>query len=297
MFLNKLFFVLLVGGVSLFVTSCGLDQKGMVLFLDPSYQVTVVGTEKDGFTVPDGILWREGHLYIADEGGSAFRIWSGAGRVITMGDAGHGILSPEDIAVDSQGNTFFTDDDRGGVWKVNNLGGIKQLATKEQGMLSTEGIVLAPDGNLLVGDGETHTIFQVTADGEVSVYLGPEYGIGKPESMAFDTHGNLFIADNDAGVVYLLTPDKVLHRLLKDREDFSPETIWFSNGALYITDSEHGKLFRYTPADDLEPIAVFGGKLSNVHGVTTDETGAIYVSVQSDLKEKKGYILKIERGR
>ncbi len=98
----------------LWTASCGIDQKGMVLFVDPAYRASVVGTEHDGFTVPDGIMWRFGRLYIADEGGSAFRIWSGPGQVATLCDASNGVLSPEDMAVDAQGNIFFTDDDAGG---------------------------------------------------------------------------------------------------------------------------------------------------------------------------------------
>jgi sugar lactone lactonase YvrE len=279
----------------LWTISCGLDQKGMVLFLDPSYNASVLGTEEDGFTVPDGILWREGRLYIADEGGSAFRIWTGPGSVITTSDASIGVMSPEDIAVDKHGNIFFTDDDAGGVWKVNELGETTLLAGKAQGLRSTEGIVIAPNGNILVGDGEAHAVFSITPAGEVSVFLGLEYGIWKPESMAFDDRGNLYIADNDAKVVYFLTPEKALHRIIHNRKDFSPETIWFSNGVLYITDSEHGKLFRYAPESDLQPIAVFGGELSKVHGLTTDDAGSLYISVQTDLQRKKGYILKIDR--
>jgi sugar lactone lactonase YvrE len=294
-FSKRLYLLLLVVVSGVFTTSCNLDQKGMVLFLDPSYHASVLGTEKDGFTVPDGILWRHGRLYIADEGGSAFRVWTKGGGVTTLSDASRGLLSPEDIAVDAHGNFFFTDDDAGGVWMVNDLGETRQLARKDQGLGSTEGIVMAPNGNLLVGDGEAHTVFSVSPAGQVSVFLGPSYGIWKPESLAFDDKGNLYIADNDARVVYLVTPDKVVHRVINDREDFSPETIWFSKGVLYITDSDHGKLFRYSPADDLEPIAVFGGKLAKVHGVTTDDSGALYVSIQSDLHGKKGYILKIER--
>jgi sugar lactone lactonase YvrE len=285
---------LLLALVSSFTMSCGVDQKGMVLFTDPSYQASVIGTEKDGFAVPDGILWRYGRLYIADEGGSAFRIWSGPGRVATLSDASNGVLSPEDIAVDAQGNIFFTDDDTGGVWRINNFGVTQQIAGKEQGLISTEGIVLAPNGNLLVGDGEVHKVFSVTPNGQVSVFLGPEYGIGKAESMVFDNEGNLYIADNDARTVYLLTPDKVLHQLIHDREGFSPETLWYSKGVLYITDSDDGKLFKYTPQNDLEPLAVFGGKLAKVNGITTDDADAIYLSVQTDLKKKTGYILKIE---
>ncbi len=274
---------------------CELDQKGMVLFPDPSYRASVVGTDSDGFTVPDGILWSQGRFLIADEGGNAFRIWNGPGQVTTLCDSTMGVMSPEDMAVDAVGNIYFTDDDAGGLWKINNLGQASRLVDKDKGLTSTEGIVLAPDGNLLVGDGQGHKVFTVTPNGAVSEFLGTDFGITKAESMVFDEKGNLFIGDNEDNILYMLTPDKKLHRVIANREGFSPETIWYAKGVLYITDSQDGKLFKYTPEDGLNVLAVFGGKLHAVNGVTTDDDGAIYVSIQTDLVKKVGYLLKIEQ--
>lgn len=280
--------------LSLFLSGYELDQKGMVLLTDESYCAVIVGTNDDGFTVPDGILWKDGKLYMADEGGSAFRIWTSANEVNTLADSSSGILSPEDFVVDA-GEIFFTDDDAGGVWKTNEHGETFLLAGKDKGLVSTEGIALSPTGTILVGDVEKHQVFSVSRSGEVSVFLGAEYGIKKPESMIFDEKRNLYIADNEENVLYLLTPDKRLHRLIENQEGFSPETLWYSNGTLYITDSQNGKLFTYTPEDGLETIAVFGGKLAAVSGISTDDEGNIYLSVQTNLKRKLGYILKLEK--
>ena len=276
-------------------SGCGLDQKGMVLLTDQSYRASVVGTNKDGFTVPDGILWKEGKLYIADEGGSSLRIWSNANQVTTLTDATSGVLSPEDLVMDAEENIFFTDDDAGGVWEINKQGKTSLLAGRDKGLISTEGIALSPSGAILVGDGEAHQVFSVSRSGEVSVFLGADAGIKKPESMVFDEKGNLYIADNDDNVLYLLTPDMKLHRPIENREGFSPETIWYSAGVLYITDSQNGKLYRYTPEEGLHTIAVFGGKLAAVSGITSDTQGNIYLSVQTDLKRKLGYILRLEK--
>jgi len=274
---------------------CSLDQKGMVMLTDKSYRASVIGTNKDGFNVPDGILWKQGKLYMADEGGDALRLWTNANEVKTLCDSGAGILSPEDLVMDDQGSIFFTDDDAGGVWEINNRGECFLLAGKDQGLISTEGIALSPSGAILVGDTDGHQIFSVSRNGEVSVFLGPDFGIKKPESMVFDEKGNLYIADNDDNVLYLLTPDMKLHRPIKDREAFSPETIWYFEKALYITDSQNGKLFRYTPEEGLRTIAVFGGKLAAIGGITTDVQGNIYLSIQTDLKRRLGYILRLDK--
>jgi sugar lactone lactonase YvrE len=210
-------------------------------------------------------------------------------------DAKLGVLSPEDVVMDAEGNLFFTDDDAGGVWQSDANGNAKLLAGKDKGLVSTEAIALAPSGEILVGDGLRHQVFTVSRSGDVSVLLGPGYGIQKPESMVFDEAGNLYIADNQEHIVYVLTPEMKLQRLLEKREGFSPETLWYAHNSLFITDSSAGKLSRFTPEEGLQTIAVFGGKLATVNGLTMDEQGSIYVSVQTDLKRKIGYILKLER--
>jgi hypothetical protein len=136
---------------------------------------------------------------------------------------------------------------------------------------------------------------KVAPSGEVSVFLGAERGISKAESFAFDDRGNLYIADNQDDVLYLLTGDGILHRTLAGQKGFSPESLHFAAGALFITDSKHGKLFRYTPEDGLEVLALFAGSFRNVQGVTTDGRGTLYVSVQSDLKARKGHIVRLYR--
>jgi DNA-binding beta-propeller fold protein YncE len=69
----------------------------------------------------------------------------------------------------------------------------------------------------------------------------------------------------------------------------------FFRGSLYITDAHNGKLYVYNPNDELKTIAAFGGRLENVHGVTIDEDGNIYVAVQTDLKHKVGHIIKLSK--
>jgi sugar lactone lactonase YvrE len=276
------------------LAGCGLDQQGMVLLTDRSYRATVIGTSRDGFALPDGILWRQGRLLMADEGGHAVRLWGGARDNTTLCDRSLGIREPEDLVMDDAGNVFFTDDNAGGVWEIPVSGRVFQLAPKSEDLVSTEGIALTPSGDLLVGDGRSHNVYKVDRAGHVSVFLGPRRGITKPESMVYDEKGNLYIADNEDQVLYLLTPKKDLLRVIDHRDGFSPETIWYADHVLYITDSKNGKLSRYTPENGLHNIAVFGGKLKRVCGITTDDHGNIFLSIQSDYADKRGYIIKLE---
>jgi len=278
-----------------FLTSCKLQKEGLVIMTDHSYKASVFATSKAGFGSPDGLLWRNGKLYLANEGSDALEVWSKADGLKRLADRKLGILSPEDLVMDKDDNIFFTDDDAGGLWEVDAKGSTHLIAGKDKGLISTEGIALAPDGSLLVGDGEQHEVFRVTRDGNVSEFLGKEYGITKPESMVFDDQGNLYIADNEDNVLYLLDSNHKLHRIIDRKESFSPETIFFSKGSLYITDSHNNKLYAYTPNEELKTIAAFSGQLKNVQGVTVDDQGDIYLSVQSDLKHNVGNIIEISK--
>jgi sugar lactone lactonase YvrE len=262
---------------------------------DASYKASIFATSKTGFGSPDGLLWRNGKLYLANEGSDALEVWSKADGLKRLADAKLGFLSPEDLVMDKDGNIFFTDDDAGGLWEVDALGGTHLIAGKDKGLISTEGIALAADGSLLVGDGEQHEVFRVTRDGKVAQFLGKEYGITKPESMVFDDKGNLYIADNEDNVLYLLDLNHQLHRIVDRKDTFSPETIYFFKGSLYITDSHYGKLYVYTPNEEVKTIAAFGGQLKNVQGITLDDQGNIFVSVQSDLKHDVGEIIEISK--
>jgi len=285
--------IILLGLV--FLTSCKLQKEGLVIMTDASYKASMFATSKTGFGSPDGLLWRNGKLYLANEGSVALEVWSKADGLKRLADAKLGFLSPEDLVMDKDGNIFFTDDDAGGLWEVDALGGTHLIAGKDKGLISTEGIALAADGSLLVGDGEQHEVFRVTRDGKVAEFLGKEYGITKPESMVFDDKGNLYIADNEDNVLYLLDLNHQLHRIVDRKDTFSPETIYFYKGSLYITDSHNGKLYVYAPNEEVRTIAAFGGQLKNVQGITVDDQGNIFVSVQSDLKHDVGEIIEISK--
>jgi len=278
-----------------FLTSCKLQKEGLVIMTDASYKASIFATSKAGFGAPDGLLWRNGKLYLANEGSDALEVWSKADGLKRLADAKLGFLSPEDLVMDKDGNIFFTDDDAGGLWEVDTQGATRLIAGKDKGLISTEGIALAADGSLLVGDGEQHKVFRVTRDGRVAEFLGKEYGITKPESMVFDDKGNLYIADNEDNVLYLLDVTHQLHRIIDRKDSFSPETIYYFKGSLYITDSHNSKLYVYTPNEEIRTIAAFGGQLKNVQGITLDDQGNIFVSVQSDLKHDVGDIIEISK--
>ena len=97
-----------------FTFACRSSAKGTIRVIDPAYTAVVIATNEDGFDAPDGLLWRDGKIYMADEGGASFRIWSGPNQSETISDARSGLDSPEDFSIDSFGNVYLTDDDVAG---------------------------------------------------------------------------------------------------------------------------------------------------------------------------------------
>src|SRR5262245_421136 len=108
--MKQLSLILVVVGL-FFVTSCKTQKQAMVIMTDPSYKASVFAANKNGIGSPDGLAWHDGKLYIADEGASAFEVWSKTDGVKTYMDKSFGISSPEKLVVDAEGNAFFTDDD------------------------------------------------------------------------------------------------------------------------------------------------------------------------------------------
>ena len=282
---------------ALLAGGCGSSPEAYLFVLDDDYRAEMVGRSEDGFAAPDGLRWHDGGLIMADEGGSAVRYWRPGAAPQTLADARSRLESPEDVVRDEAGTIYFTDDDAGGVRRIDPQGRIAWLARPDQGLTSTEGLALAPSGMILAGDQQGRRVMAVAPDGGVTVLIGPEAGIAKPESMAFDDSGNLYIADNKDNILYLVTRDGRLHRPIAGREGFSPESIVWANGALYITDSANSALYRYTLEDGLRPIAIFAGDLANVQGVAADPQGNLYVSVQADLEAGRGYVLRLARRR
>jgi sugar lactone lactonase YvrE len=279
--------------LGLLLAGCSkLDREAVVLLFDEQYRAEILLGNGDGIDSPDGLLWRDGHLYIADEGGSAVRVWAQGRPVRTLADSADGLSSPEDLAIAGDGSLLASDDDRGGVWRIAADGAATRLALLAS---SSEGLALAPSGQILIGDPPRRRILALAANGHVSRLTGQD--IAKAESFAFDAAGNLYIGDNRDQRLYWLGPDGRLHRPISERSGFSPESLHFAGGALFITDSDHGKLYRYTPEDGLTTIALFAGSLANVQGITSDPAGNLYVSVQSDLRRGRGYIVRLARRR
>ena len=132
---------LLLALTALSLGSCKpLDRQAMLLVLDPAYRAETLLTSKDGIASPDGLMWENGNLYIADEGGSAIRIRGADGKVTTLASATDGLKSPEDLVRGNDGALYWTDDDAGGLWRLASDGKAARRLPAEGALASTEGL-------------------------------------------------------------------------------------------------------------------------------------------------------------
>ncbi|MDQ4088085.1 MAG: hypothetical protein M3177_08795, partial [Pseudomonadota bacterium] len=98
---------LLAAAATLALLGCaGKEQEGYTFLVDPGYRAELIGGSDGGFTAPDGLLWHDGGLLLADEGGSAIRYWRPGEAVRTLAGPGEGLASPEDLIRDAGGNVY-----------------------------------------------------------------------------------------------------------------------------------------------------------------------------------------------
>ena len=272
--------------------SCAGNSEGGIVIFDREYTVETIATDSEGIGSPDGVIWHEGRLYIADEGGSAIHRRD-AGGWKTLADSRSGIMSPEDIVVGSDGAVFFTDDSAGGVWEVRE-GRATRVAPLQVGDAPTEGLAIGLGGELLVGNTRKRGVDIIGPKSRpFSEALG-QTTITKPESIAVGPTGTVWVADNEDDVIYRFDPGARRPTKLSWR-GVSPESIALAGTALWMTDSHNGKVYRLKDGDRLQTVAVFAGKLSNVSGIAGGPAGAAYVSVQTDLDADEGTIVALRR--
>lgn len=268
------------------------DEAAVVLY-DREYTLEAVLDTSDGIASPDGLLWSDGALYIADEGGSAVRVWDGT-TVTTLADASSGIQSPEDLRLASGGQVYFTDDSAGGVWRLVAGGGAVRVAA-DPILSGSEGIAIDPLGGVEVGSGESGRIARVLPDGTVEAYQGRSWGIAKPESMVRAPDGSLLVADNRDNRLVRITRAGTLREIALPR-DLSPESIALDGNDLWITDSHNGRLYRARRGQAPETVALFLADFANINGLAAADDGTIYISIQSDLEAGEGYIVRLVPG-
>ncbi|MGW3567992.1 NHL repeat-containing protein [Streptomyces sp. NPDC000941] len=184
---------------------------------------------------PDVAVDDAGNVYITDFGNHRVRKVTPAGVITTVagnGEAGYisdggpavatRLNYPHGIAVDREGNLYFSEMNNHRVRKVTPDGIITTVAGNGQPgyvsdggpavatRLSTpSGLAVDPEGNLYIGDWGNHRVRKVTRNGIITTVAGNGTGgyvsdggpaavtsLNYPHGVALDAAGNLYIGDS-----------------------------------------------------------------------------------------------------
>lgn len=233
----------------------GLDfaaSTGLVLAENFHDQVTrvdsggiihlIAGTGEGGFSgddVPalgsqidspyDVAVAPDGSIYIAERFGYRLRKVDPNGIITTVaGDGEFGFttetsgqakdlpISPQALAIDSQGNVFAAESSR--IYRITPDGRYTRYASR-----GADGLAIGPDGTLYAAransgqvdmvEGERSTPFAGTGDAGYSGDGGPATAarLNGPRDVAVDAEGRVFIADEDNHVVRVVELDGTIH--------------------------------------------------------------------------------------
>ncbi len=181
-----------------------------------------------------------GNIYFADEGNNMIRKISTDGKITTVagigyeGYAGDGgmataaeLNNPWGVAIDDNGNIFFSDTHNNVVRKVNTAGIISTIAgnhiagyTGDGGRATAarlnkpQAIAIDKSGNLYITDKKDDVIRRVSADGIITTFAGTGTNgysgdggmatnarLNMPSDIAIDNEGNVYIADDQNHVI------------------------------------------------------------------------------------------------
>ncbi|MGE0792135.1 MAG: SMP-30/gluconolactonase/LRE family protein [Sandaracinaceae bacterium] len=123
--------------------------------------------------------------------------------------------SPNDVAVRSDGNVYFTDPPYGltgtreipfnGVFRVDPSGTVSVVWMSSSMAQRPNGIVISPDEATLYVDDTNDAVvraFDIASDGSVSGERMFATGVTNADGMAIDTAGNLFVSTANGVIVF-----------------------------------------------------------------------------------------------
>jgi len=186
-----------------------------------------------------------GNLYVGTSSrlckitGGRMRTIAGTGDPGYSGDGGPAlsarIHTPEGIAIDGQGNVFFSDTVSSVVRRIGTDGNITTVAgtgtpgysgegsaTSAQ-LSNPEGLAFDANGNLYIADYLNNRVRKLTPGGTISTFAGTgEPGTGgsgvatgaklfHPAGVAVDPNGNVLIADASNGLLKRVDPSGIIN--------------------------------------------------------------------------------------
>lgn len=198
------------------------------------------------FLIPQSFaIFHDGRVFVADTGNHRIRMISPGGLVETLvgtGEPGYGgdggkatlaqVSAPKALALDGQGNLYFSDSGNFRIRRVDICGIVETIAgTGRPGssgdggpaivaeIRDPSGLALDGQGNLFVADPASNVVRVVGPDGNIRTFAGtgqaasgPDGGMASttpldgPTDVALASDGTVYIAEQRAGKVRAVDP-------------------------------------------------------------------------------------------
>jgi len=254
--------------------------------------VTLFADMDDGLKGADGLFFHPDYgLIVCNESTGELLVFDHAGQSGSLVNAYSGLISPEGLAVGTEG-IFVSDDSKGRIVKYPAVDADSVVVWSE-GLKSPEGLAVDDQDRLYIADeGLSMVIRQVGNHREI--IASSLDGLMTPEEMAFDKKGNLYVTDEVARSIFKISPEGDVSRFAdKSAGLVCPEGIVVHDDRIYVTEDGTGFVFRFELDGTGEAFLCFGKKFRRVCGIAFDDRGHLYL-VANDPHSQNTSIFKVE---
>ena len=195
----------------------------------------------------------------------------------TSSAIGSGLLSPNAIAIDGNGNIFVADTGNNAVKEVLAAGGYVSVKTLASGFSSPTSVSVDGDANVFVADTGNKLVKEIVSIGgytKVKTLGGP---FVQPTGVVADGAGNVFVSDSGNSTVYeilwggLVTP---LSSAFNQPTGLSVD----SSGNVFVADTGNNAVKEIVAAGGYATVQTLGSGFSAPNGVAVDSSGNLYVA-------------------
>jgi sugar lactone lactonase YvrE len=181
---------------------------------------------------------------------------------------------PDDVAVDTGGNVYFSDLESNEVKKIAPGGTILTLAT---GFSMPASLAVDTTGNVYVADTLNRALKKIAPDGTVTTACS---FVSYASWMTMDAAGNMYAVDTISGGDYgikRITPGGAV-TVLPYGSGSNADMAVDAAGNIYLADSTHESIKRICPNGTVLTIASFNDPNGNPLGIAIDTAGNLYYS-------------------
>ena len=183
---------------------------------------------------------------------------------------GYGFNQPNDVAIDSKGNVYVTDELNNALKVIDHSGNITIL---RGGLSLPAGLARDSSGNIYIADSGSSTIVKIASNGPSSTYATGFFG---PLGLAIDGNGNVYVADTLHNLVRKIASDGVTITTLGSGFNAPKGITVDGSGNVYVADTNTAAVKKI--ASDGVTVTTLGSGFVSPQGVAVDAHGNVYVA-------------------